>query len=195
MNSPRARRDSRGGFTLLEMLIALSISSVALAGISVASVTLRRSFEAADYRMTAQNDQLRVLDYLSRDLHMAAAVSLLNGNKQDGFGKVILTLPPETPGLLDLSLGPLVSSLGGSTAATGKTVSYYVEGGQFIREADGSQNVVAGTVADVRFRNSGQYLTTSVVFTPQFCSSPTAAAQENTRVGSHVFLRNAPVVK
>ena len=72
------------GFTLLELLVALAISIVVLTQILVATFALERSFEAADYRMNAQNDQLRALDYLSRDLHMASAVSVQNGGTSVG---------------------------------------------------------------------------------------------------------------
>lgn len=181
-----------GGFTLLELLIGLTVGSMALAGVSLVSIALQRSFQAADYRMGAQNDQLRLLDYLSRDLRMASTITLLNNN-----AKVTLTLPPDNPGLLNLSLGPVMSSLRGSGAGatTGRTVSYYVEGGQFIREVDGGQSVLADTVAGLDFQPGNHCLITGIVFTPQFSFSPTLATQENTRVNNCVYLRNTPMVQ
>ena len=189
MNPPRTSPSRRGGFTLTELLVGLTIGSVTLAGISVASVSLQRSFTAADYQMTAQNDQLRALDYLSRDARMAAAVTILNNGT-----KVTITLPPSNPSSVNLSLGPLLNSLGltSSTApAAPGTVSYYLEGGQLLRDTGSVQTVVADTVDDLEFTRAGSFLTSSVLFTPRFLMDPTAGAQASTRASNCVYLRNA----
>lgn len=178
----------RSGFTIAELMVGMAIGSIVLAGVALTSTSLQRSFEAANYQMTAQNDQLRIFDYLSRDLHMASAVSILEGD-----GKLSLTVPTSDSALLTLNLGPLLNALpvGGTVGATTQMVSYYVEGGQFIREAAGVQTDLADTVAEVKFSRPGMFVTTSVVFTPRFSSSPTAAAQSLTRAASTVYLRNA----
>lgn len=189
MKRPGRDRRSSGGFTFIELLVGMTIGSIALAGVAVVSISLQRAFEAANYQITAQNDQLRVFDYLSRDLRMAASVSILNGG-----GKITVTVPSTDPSLVQLNLGPLLGLLG-STAAAGAspttTASYYEEGGQFIREVGGVQTDLADTIADVQFTQQGLFVTTSIVFTPRFSSSPTAAAQEATRATGTVCLRNA----
>ena len=168
----------------------MAIGSVTLAGVSVASVSLQRSFVAADYQMTAQNDQLRALDYLSRDLRMASVVTILNAGT-----KVTLTLPAANPSSATLDLGPLLGSLGVTPGATpapaASTVSYYLEGGQLLRDTGGAQTVVADTVDDLEFTRAGSFLTTSVLFTPRFLMDPTAGAQASTRASNCVYLRNA----
>ena len=196
---PRLTAPTGSAFTLVEMLVGLAIGSVTLAGLGVASVSLQRSFTAADYQMTAQNDQLRVLDYLSRDLRMASTVTVLNVGT-----KVTLTFPAASPTLLNLNLGPLTGSLGlaltGNTAASSSAnaapgpVSYYLEGGQVLRDTGGAQTVLADTVDDLEFIRAGSYLTTSVLFTPRFLMNPTAGAQASTRANSCVYLRNAAPV-
>ena len=189
---PTVRRSAPGGFTLTELLVGMAVGTVALAAVAVTSVSLQRSFEAANYQMTAQNDQLRVLDYLSRDLHTASQVSVA-----DGGGRISATVPTAGASLLQLNLGPLLGSLslGPASGATTQTVSYYVEGGQFIRDAGGSQTVLADTVADVAFTRAGLFVEASIQFTPRFSTSVTVAAQGSTRTVSRVFLRNASTAR
>ena len=184
----RARtRGYSPGFTLAELLVSLAISAVVLTQILVVTFSLERSFAAADYRMNAQNDQLRVLDYLSRDLHMASAVSVQNSGTA-----VTLTLPNTTASALNLNLGTLLNALvlSASAPSNANTVSYYLLGGQLIRNTGSTQTVLANTVADLEFTQQGSSMTVDILFTPQYSNSPTLAAQQNTRASSCVYLRN-----
>ena len=63
------------GFTLSEMLIALSIAAVALAGTISASVGLQKSMNAVDNYFTAHVQQIRIVDYLSRDVKRSYIVT------------------------------------------------------------------------------------------------------------------------
>lgn len=63
------------GFTLSEMLIALSIAVVALAGTISASVGLQKSMNAVDNYFTAHVQQIRIVDYLSRDVKRSYIVT------------------------------------------------------------------------------------------------------------------------
>lgn len=175
------------GFTLLELLVGLVISAVVLTQILVATYALERSYGAADYRMNAQNDQLRALDYLSRDLHMASAVSVQNGGTA-----VTLTLPSTTACALDLNLGAVLNPLLAQSGipSNANTVSYYLLGGELIRETNGVQTVLANTIADLEFSQQGVFMSIDLLFTPQYSNSPTVAAQQNTRASSRVFLRS-----
>ena len=180
-------RRRAAGFTLLELLVGMAISAVVLTQIVVATFALERSFGAADYRMNAQNDQIRALDYLARDLHMASAVSVQNGGTA-----VTLTLPAATTGALDLNLGavlnPLLSNSGVPSNST--TVLYYLLGGQLVRETSGAQTVLANTVADLEFTQQGVFMTVDILFTPQYSASSVVKADPNTRASSRVYLRN-----
>jgi len=64
----------RQGFTLIEMLLALSVGSLMLAAIVAASVCLQKSFVAIDDFFTSHLQQVRIIDYLSRDVKRAYIV-------------------------------------------------------------------------------------------------------------------------
>ncbi len=188
MIPPASIRPRTAGFTLVEVMVGLAIGAVVLTQILVATFSLERSFAAADYRMNAQNDQLRVLDYLSRDLHMASAVSV-----QNATNAITLTLPnAKALGVLDLDLGPLLDALVVNSGAPSNsaTVSYYLLGGQMIRDTGGTQTVLANTVADLKFTQQGNSMTVDLLFAPQYSNSPADAAKQNTRASSRVSLRN-----
>lgn len=180
------RQRAVAAFTLVELMVGMAISAVILGGLSTSFIALQRSFEAANYQMTAQNDQLRILDYISRDLRMAASVTILNSG-----AKLSLTLPDGAGAGLNLNLGPLLTPLLASSPQTPPiTCAYYVEGGQLLRDVSGGQTALAGTVAEVQFTRSGNFLVTDVIFTPRFSNSPTVADQQATRASSYTLLRN-----
>lgn len=181
-------RTRAAGFTLLELLVGLAVGAVVLTQLLVATFALERSFGAADYRMNAQNDQLRALDFLSRDLHMASAVSVQNGGTS-----LTLTLPSTEAATLNLNLnlGTLLTPLLAQSAppSNATMVSYYLLGGELIRETKGAQTVLANTVADVAFVQQGVFVSIDLRFTPQYSGVPTTAALASTRASSRVFLR------
>ncbi len=65
----------RQGFTLFEMLLALSVGSLMLAAIVAASVCLQKSFVAIDDFFTSHLQQVRIIDYLNRDVKRAYIVT------------------------------------------------------------------------------------------------------------------------
>ena len=175
------------GFTLVELLTSMAIGAVVLTQLLVATFALQRSFGAADYRMNAQNDQLRALDYLSRDLHMASSVSVQGGSS------LTLTLPSTSSATLNLnlhlgaSLSPLLAQA--QVPSNAGNVVYKLQEGVLIREANGIQTVLANTVADVTFTRQDAFMSIDIRFTPQYASAPPTAALANTRASSRVFLR------
>ena len=64
------------GFTLLEILIASSITSLVLGGLFLGANALLRTFRASEYQVTKLSEQLRFLDYLALDLRRAITVDL-----------------------------------------------------------------------------------------------------------------------
>jgi len=70
----KPRHIGRQGFTLIEMLLALSVGSLMLAAIVAASVCLQKSFVAVDDFFTSHLQQVRIIDYLSRDVKRAYIV-------------------------------------------------------------------------------------------------------------------------
>jgi prepilin-type N-terminal cleavage/methylation domain-containing protein len=63
------------GFTLVEMLLAVSIGSLMMAAIVAASVCLQRSFTAVDKYFASHVQQVRIIDYLSRDVKRSYIVT------------------------------------------------------------------------------------------------------------------------
>ena len=63
------------GFTLSEMLVALSIGAVVLVVTISASVGLQKSLNSVDNYFTAHVQQIRIVDYLSRDVKRSLIVT------------------------------------------------------------------------------------------------------------------------
>jgi prepilin-type N-terminal cleavage/methylation domain-containing protein len=66
---------TKGAFTLAEMLVAISIGSVILAAIAIASVSMQKSLNAADNFFGTQMQQIRIIDYLNRDVKRSYIVT------------------------------------------------------------------------------------------------------------------------
>ena len=63
------------GFTLIEMMLAVSIGSLMLAATMAASICLQRSFSAVDNYFASRLQQVRIIDYLSRDVRRSFIVT------------------------------------------------------------------------------------------------------------------------
>ncbi len=64
----------QSAMTIIEMIVATGVFSVAMAAMIGASIALQTSFSATDDYFTAEGDQLRVMDYFNTDLRRALAV-------------------------------------------------------------------------------------------------------------------------
>jgi prepilin-type N-terminal cleavage/methylation domain-containing protein len=56
------------GFTLTEMMVAVALGSLILAAVLTSSVALNRSFAAVDDFFSTHLQQVRIIEYLSRDV-------------------------------------------------------------------------------------------------------------------------------
>jgi len=63
------------GFTLVEMMLAVSVGSLMMAAVVAASVCLQRSFTAVDNYFASHVQQVRIIDYLSRDVKRSYIVT------------------------------------------------------------------------------------------------------------------------
>ena len=72
------RPASEAGFTLATVMIGLGLATIVLTGLTLASISLQRAFAGSDQYATAQNSQLRVMDYITRDLRRAGGLNGLN---------------------------------------------------------------------------------------------------------------------
>jgi type II secretory pathway component PulJ len=178
---------SETGFTLVETLIAAAVSSLVLATVAVGAIALRRTFEAANYHVTAQNDQLRVFDNLGRDVRAASAIAVLDGGR-----RVDLTLPDPSAGALALRLElPVLGSLHTTSTTPTRTASYYLDGDRLMRLENGQSREIARTITSFRATRSSVGLEVDATFSPRFARSQHTSAQEATRLRSNFLLRNA----
>jgi prepilin-type N-terminal cleavage/methylation domain-containing protein len=73
MKTPDLREQT--GFTLAEMLVAVAAGSLMLAAIIAASISMQKSLNAADSFFSTHMQQIRIIDYLSRDVKRAYIVT------------------------------------------------------------------------------------------------------------------------
>src|SRR5437899_8954684 len=66
---------SIAGFTLSEMLVSLSLSFIVLAAAITCGVSLQKSFTAVDNYFSTQMQQIRIIDYLNRDVKRGLVVT------------------------------------------------------------------------------------------------------------------------
>ena len=71
--------NNKKGFTLGETMFATAISSVTLAATLIASISLQKSFSAVDNYFATQIQQIRIVDYLSRDVKCSYIVTSTTG--------------------------------------------------------------------------------------------------------------------
>jgi Tfp pilus assembly protein PilW len=179
-----------GAFTMPELLIACGIGSLIMACLVVGAMTLQRGYSAAEHQLRSQVDQMRIVDYITRDLRRASTVTTTNGNR-----KLVLTLADmgsRDPATAEL-LAPAPSGDGIRYGAGPVTVSYYVEGDTFIRQ-HGSEKQVIATKRIEQFLASitaFPLVSFELSFMPIFSRGSTQAAQEAARVSTAVWVRNA----
>ena len=194
------------GFTLSEMLVSLSLSSIILAAAVTSGVSLQKSFNAVDNYFATHMQQIRIMDYLNRDvkrgLIVTTSVDLQN---------VSVTIPnyiiqagdPEAivnPALVGTPRTPTISySSGGMQVNYGTsngTVVYSVDGTSIVRIENGVVTTIASSAdqlvpktTDVELANT-EYANTSVSFMPIFTSSGSVAARTGTTLYCTSYLRN-----
>src|SRR5207302_10654292 len=78
----------QSGFTLAEIMMAMAIAVVIFAAIITASVAMQKSFNAVDHYFATHIQQVRIIDYLNRDVKRALSVTT-SANQQT----VTLTIP------------------------------------------------------------------------------------------------------
>ncbi len=158
----------KSGFTLVEMMMALTSSTIILAAVVASSVSLQKSYAAVEKYSTNENDQLRVLDYIAMDCRRAIRATVngtvtpavVNGSWVAGTW----TVSSSSPQTLLLSLPVYYSSSAGAvnppSLTTGSvtygsgnvSVAYYQSGNNFYREVviqDASGTVTSDTATAI----------------------------------------------
>jgi hypothetical protein len=201
------------GFTLSETLVAVGISGLVFAAIITASVALYRSFNAVDAYFSTQMQQLRIIDYLNRDVKRATVVNtstdlqsitvtmpnyLIQAGDTEAIANASLIGMPRNPTVTVTAAGPQVNYGTGST-----DVVYSISSNSILRTEKPTGSAGPGQVTmiasstdqllplstDVQLANT-EYTKTTVTFMPIFTLGGNAAARSGTTVYTTSYLRN-----
>jgi type II secretory pathway component PulJ len=194
------------GFTLGEVMIALSLSSVVLGASITASIALNKSFNAIDKYFATHMQQIRIIDYMNRDVKRGLIVTtsvdlqtvsvtlpnyLIKEGDPEAIANPALVGTPRTP---TITLTP--SGLQVNYGATTSVVSYSISGTSILRTENGVVTTIASSTdqlvpktTDVELANT-EYAKTSVTFTPMFASAGSVANGTGTSIYSTSYLRN-----
>jgi prepilin-type N-terminal cleavage/methylation domain-containing protein len=189
-------------FTLTEMMIAIAIGSIILGVTLTSSIALQKSFSAADNYFGAHMQQIRIVDYLARDVRRGFSVTtsldkqtvtvkipryIIQAADSDATPSTIGT--PRSP-TLAISSGDYNINYGTTTNQI-TTVEYTVSGSSIQRTEDGvvttiasSTDVLIPETIDIELANT-EYTTTAITFKPI-----SVADRSGTVVYSTAYLRN-----
>jgi prepilin-type N-terminal cleavage/methylation domain-containing protein len=189
-------------FTLTEMMIAIAIGSIILGVTLTSSIALQKSFSAADNYFGAHLQQIRIVDYLARDVRRGFSVTtsldkqtvtvkipryIIQAADSDATPSTIGT--PRSP-TLAISSGDYNINYGTTTNQI-TTVEYKVSGSSIQRTEDGvvttiasSTDVLIPETIDIELANT-EYTTTAITFKPI-----SVADRSGTVVYSTAYLRN-----
>jgi len=199
-------RNRIDGFSLTETLIATATASVMLAAIITTAITLQKSFNAVDNYFATHIQQVRIIDYLSRDVKRGLAVVtsvdrqtvtvvvpnyLIQPGDAEAVANPELAGTARTPTVSRVARGWQVNY---GTDVT--TVNYAVNGTEIFRTENGVVTTIASSTdqlvpltTDVELANT-EYSNTTVTFQPLFTNVTPDASRYGTTVCSTAYLRN-----
>jgi type II secretory pathway pseudopilin PulG len=202
---PRISR-KRFAFTLPEITLALAVSGVVFGAILTSSTSLQKSFNAIDNYFGTHMQQIRIVDYLSRDVKRGLIVTT-----SADLQTVTVTIPnyiiqagdPEAvvnPALVGTARTPTMaytpSGWQVNYGNTTSTVVYSISGLSILRTENGTVTTIASSTdqlvpltTDVELANT-EFAKTSITFQPIFTSGGAAASRSGTTVYSTAYLRN-----
>lgn len=186
----KIKRRNINGFALSEMMISTAIFSAVSMGLMMGFVSLERNFAATTDFATNHADEMRISDYLARDLRCALSV-------QAAQNDTTILIPP----YYDASGNPQTPTLDGAGGVfygtSGSTVSvrYYLLGTTiYRRQALETPVPIAENVKDFIFdiTDLGKVVTTRITFNPTFISTgASATATAATAFYNTTLLRNS----
>lgn len=193
-------------FTLNEMLLAMAASAVVLAATVTSSTSLQKSFNAIDNYFGTHMQQIRIVDYLSRDVKRGLVVTtsadlqtvtittpnyIVQAGDPEAIANPALIGTPRTPSIVYTASGPQVNY-----GATTSTIIYSINGLSILRTENGQVTTIASSTdqlvpltTDVELANT-EYTKTSITFQPIFTSGGVPASRSGTTVYSTAYLRN-----
>lgn len=197
---------SKSAFTIAEMAVALATSSVVLGATLTSSTSLQKSFNAIDTYFGTHMQQIRIVDYLSRDVKRGLIVTtsadlqtvtvtipnyIIQATDPEGIANPALVGTPRTPTMVYTPSGWQVNY--GNTTST---VVYSINGTSILRTENGAVTTIASSTdqlvpqtTDVELANT-EYTQTSITFQPIFTSGSSVASRSGTTVYSTAYLRN-----
>ena len=189
-------------FTLIEMMVAMATGSAILGVAVTSSIALQRSFNSTDNYLATQTQQIRIVDFLARDVRRGLSVisSVDEQTVQIQIPKYIIQAgDPEAilnPSLIGTPRSPSRAIVSrdyninyGATAPS--FVEYKVNGASIERWEDGVKTTIASSTdnllpqtIDTELANT-EYTTTSITFKPI-----SVADRSGTIVYTTAYLRN-----
>ncbi len=173
------------GFTLVETMVSMAISVVLVAIGLIAAFAIQRSFDATIRYSRAQNEQVRVLDFMALDLRRARTVSITGGILQ-------MTIPD----YYDMGGYPRVPVVLSGSPVYGSgdiSVRYYQSGNSIIREQAGVAATIAENIEGFQFtpQDYGKIFEVAVTFRPTFrVNGDPGASRAGTKAVVRTLLRN-----
>jgi prepilin-type N-terminal cleavage/methylation domain-containing protein len=188
-------------FTLIEMMVAMAAGS-AILGVAVMSlIALQRSFNSTENYLATQTQQIRIVDFLARDVRRGLSVisSVDEQTVQIQIPKYIIQAgDPEAilnPSLIGTPRSPsraIVSrDYNINYGATTSSVEYIVNGASIERWEDGVKTTIASSTDNLLPQTintelaNTEYTTTSITFKPI-----SVADRSGTIVYATAYLRN-----
>lgn len=194
-------------FTLTEMMISIAIASTILGVTLTSSIALQRSFNSVDNYFGTHMQQIRIVDYLARDVRRGLEVTssadkqtvkvwipkyIIQAGDADATSSNIGTPRQPTKAITN---GELDINYGATPTTAPSTVEYKINGTAIERWEDMGAGPVKTTIAsstdnlipetvDIELANT-EYTTTSVTFKPI-----SVADRTGTVVYSTAYLRN-----
>jgi type II secretory pathway component PulJ len=176
-------------WTLTELMMAVTISSVLVAGLLVSAASIQRSFVASRHHVDSQAQQMRLMDYMNLDLRRALAVKTeterLIIQIPDYYDSDDIDRKPRDP---EIVRGQI------RYGTTNRTVEYYRSGSAIYRKEGSVQTELATDVTEFKlaFQDLGQSIMVSVSFLPkfQFGKASREGVRDGTATYSTTLLRN-----
>lgn len=147
----------KSGFTLIEVLVAMGAFGILAAALMTTWTALQTSAMNTTAYAQRQSDQMRVCDYLKRDIRRASNVAIYNGATLvagTAFGNELrLTIPDyyadsrEEDNAIGSSTPNTPTVTGGNVSySTALTVRYFVVNGAIVRNESGTSRTLADAV-------------------------------------------------
>ena len=190
-------------FTLVEMMRAIGLAPTILGGTLTSSIALQKSFSSLDNYFATHMQQVRIVDYLGRDVRRGLSVTsstdrrtvtvklpkyLIQAGDADATPSNIGT--PRQP-TLAIANGELNVNYGATPTTLPSTVEYKIAGSSIVRVEDGVVTTIASSTdnlipetTDIELSNT-EYTTTAITFKPI-----SVADRSGTVVYSTAYLRN-----